>query len=298
MAGSAHLPQNWRKNPAGGVTRYDNLSASMWRGLKRVREWTIERFEQIPRNKIEINALHINQEYYEYLIDVAQLEAIVAEIRERFEQEVPAEKTVSAVAAAYEAGTAAAVVNLAAISDDYTREITQVLSSDPWQRRVALVRSRVFEEMRGFQEDTARDLSRVLSQAVENGESPLETTKTIKQRFAESRSRAERIARTEITNALRRARADEARSARDDLGINVRMLWLSALSPTTRATHAAQHGEVMTIEEVNEWYASHRASRINCKCAQVEIVVDEGGNPVTPGVVEKVRREKRQEDSP
>lgn len=297
MPGHPHLPQNWRTNPAGGVTRYDNLSASMWRGLKRVREWTIERFEQIPRERIEVNALHINQEYYDYLIDVAQLEAIVAEIRTRLEQEVPAEQTVSAVTAAYEAGTAAAVVNLAAISDDYTREITQVIQSDPYQRRVALMQSRVFEEMRGFQEDTARDLGRVLSQAVENGESPLETTEIIKQRFGVSRSRAERIARTEITGALRRARIDEDRDANQRLGVRTKMLHLSALSPTTRASHAARHGNLYEAQEVSEWL-SEGANSINCECNFISVAVDENGEPLTPGVVEKVRREKRQEESP
>src|SRR5690554_6040237 len=167
-------------------------------------------------------------------------------------------------------------VALAAITDDYTRELTQILQSDPWQRRIALVRARVFEEKRGFEGDTARDLGRVLSQAVQDGLNPMDVKRTNSQRFGVSMSRAERRSRTEITQSYRRARLDEDRDARERLGIKTGLLWMSALLPSSRASHAALHGTVQTEDFVREFYTSPSES-VNCSCSQVPVLLDEKG---------------------
>ena len=57
------------------------------------------------------------------------------------------------------------------------------------------------------------------------------------------------------------------------------MMHFSALSPTTREDHAARHGEVYTVDEVAEWY-SVDANGINCKCTQVEVLLDENGDVI------------------
>ena len=64
---------------------------------------------------------------------------------------------------------------------------------------------------------------------------------------------------------------------------------MSALSPSTRATHAARHARLYTSDEVRDWY-SRDGNSINCKCGQVEVLVDDEGNPVVPAIVERVRR--------
>ncbi len=102
--------------------------------------------------------------------------------------------------------------------------------------------------------------------------------------------RANRIARTEITTALRRARWDEHDSASDDLGLNVMLLHLSALSPTTRQTHALRHGKLYTSEEVRDWY-SINGNAINCKCSQVTVLVDEKGVPLNSSVIDIAKKE-------
>jgi hypothetical protein len=194
-----------------------------------------------------------------------------------------------AIVAAYRQGTGDEVANLAAITDDYTREITQVIQSAPWQRRVALVRARVFEEMATFEGDTANDLGRVLSRAIQDGLNPMDVKATISQRFGVAMSRGERIARTEITGAYRRARLDEDRDASERLGIRTGLLWISAFAPSTRPSHAALNGEVVTNEFVREFYAQD-ANGINCMCSQTSVLLDENGEVVTPEVVERVRQ--------
>jgi SPP1 gp7 family putative phage head morphogenesis protein len=134
--------------------------------------------------------------------------------------------------------------------------------------------------MQGFADQTATDLGRVLFEAVQSGENPRQTAKIIRERFGVSRSRAERIARTETTMALRRGRWDEAREQEQKLGMEVRLLHNSALIfGRTRATHARRHGKIVTIEEEAAWYAKD-ANAINCLCSQTEILVGKDGEPL------------------
>jgi len=287
------LPRN-TENPVGGARLQQQTVSRLKRGLRDVRRWVLDRFEEIPKREVTINAqvpgYVVNETRYEYLISVEELRLIVEEIRRRLGIEVPPDYMAAQAARAYESGTGTAVAQLAALTDDYTREITQVLASEPWQRRVALIRSRVFEQMQGFNGDTATELGRVLSQGVEDGLNPRAVAKDIRKRFGVAERRAETIARTEITSALRRATRDETQDARERLGIQTAMLHLSALSPTTRRSHSARHGKVYTAQEVAEWY-SVDANSIRCKCSQQPVLLDESGQPILGPL--KARLEKQ-----
>lgn len=284
-------PPRSRTNPIGGSRLERRTEQRLRKGLRSVQAWLLARFEEIPRERIEVNSFHLNAVRYEYQIDATQLRLIVDELRRRLGEEVPVTIMEEAVARAYEAGTGQAVAQLAALTDEYTREITQVLSSAPWQRRVALIQARQMELMSGFQGDTAADLGRVLSDAVQDGLNPRDVAKTIRERFSVSRSRANRIARTEVTMALRRASWDETAEARERLGIRTGLLWFSALSPTTRANHASKHGKVLTQEEVREFYTRPGESP-NCKCSQQPILQDENGEPIGTDLISRLKRQR------
>lgn len=286
--GNPILPSS-RSNPVGQVRRIREASRAWGRHIQGVRQWLAGEFAKIPREFIRTNHLHANR--YEYAIDLTELRRIIREMERRLGSDAPRVMMVNRVMAAYEEATADSVVNLSRITDEYTRTVTQVIRSAPYQRRVALIRARVFEEMEGFAGDTARELGRVLSQGIENGLNPRDITGDLSERFGVSRSRAERIARTEITQAHRRGRLDEATEAQERLGIQTKMLWLSALSPTTRENHAARHGNLYTQDEVREFYSDSGES-INCKCSQVETLVDDRGNPATPDVVRRVKAQR------
>lgn len=284
-------PPRSRKNPIGGTRLERRTEQRLRKGLRSVQRWLMERFEEIPRERIEVNSFHLNATRYEYQIDATQLRLIVDELRRRLGEDVPVTIMEDAVRRAYESGTGQAVAQLAALTDEYTREITQVLSSAPWQRRVALIQARQFELMQGFTGDTAADLGRVLSDAVQDGLNPREVAKTLRDRFGVSKTRAERIARTEITGALRRATWDETEDARQRLGIRTGLLWFSALSPTTRESHARLHGRTVDQEFVREFYSTD-ANGINCKCSQQPILVDDDGNPVGQDLIDRLRRQR------
>jgi hypothetical protein len=199
------------------------------------------------------------------------------------------------VSVATQRGTAQAVGNLANQSAAYRAargDLATVLRSEPYLRRIALTRARVFEEMKGLSATTKTDLSRALTEGIGRGLNPRDIAKNIAARTDIGAARAGTIARTEITTALRRARWDESELAEETFGLVTREMHLSALSPTTRPTHAARHSKLYTSEEVRDWWAKDGNS-INCKCSTTAVMVDESGKPLVPAIVERAKATKR-----
>ncbi|EMO8812005.1 phage head morphogenesis protein [Klebsiella michiganensis] len=194
---------------------------------------------------------------------------------------------------ASEKGTGQSFVNLSQQSPAYAagrESLASILASEPYQLRMALVHARMFEEMKGLTAEVKRDMARVLTDGVGRGLNPREVAQNLTEQVGIEKRRANRIARTEVTTALRRAKWDEDDEAQELYGLKTRLLHISALSPTTRRTHAARHAHLYTNEEVREWYAKD-ANSINCKCSQQSVLVDESGNPVYPDVITKLKQE-------
>ncbi|MNQ14502.1 Phage Mu protein F like protein [compost metagenome] len=195
------------------------------------------------------------------------------------------------VAPAVVQGTAQSYHNLSVQSEVYAASrptLESVLLSDPYRRRLGLVRAREFELMKGFSEQMRADLGDTLTRGMAAGQNPRVIAKDIVERVGVSQSRAERIARTEINNGLRQAKIAEDQDAVDQLGIQQKQMHISALSPSTRDTHAARNGKLFTIQEQKEWWAQTPNS-INCKCTTVAILVNDDGEPLSPKTVERVR---------
>lgn len=198
----------------------------------------------------------------------------------------------SYVEPAVQKGTEQARVNLAVQSAGYaaTKPTLQaVLLSEPYQRRIGLVAAREYELMAGLSAEVKSGMSQVLTQGLATGIGPREIAKQLTEQVGIEQRRGQRIARTEIGQALRQARLDESEQAAQDLGVQSRMLWLSALSPTTRPSHRARHAKIYTREQVREFY-SRSGEACNCKCGQTEILVDDRGNPLSPSIVERAER--------
>ncbi|MDH1529157.1 hypothetical protein [Pseudomonas mosselii] len=85
---------------------------------------------------------------------------------------------------------------------------------------------------------------------------------------------------------IRKLQADIADTTR--LCIAVRFLHLSALSPVSRPSHMARHGELYTGEEMLEWWAAGD-NRRSCRCACTPVLVDADGKPLTPEIVERAK---------
>jgi len=288
MAGNPAKPKH-PSNPVGQTARIRRARRDWARHIKQVQAWLLQQFDEIPRQEIASNVgrLHVNR--YVYQISAERLNSIVAELVRRVASETTKRRWLGYVREAYTQGTAQQVINLQNIAgEQYNRTLAEVLRSDSWLTRMAMIESRVFEYMEGFEGDTANDLARVLRVGVENGLNPREVAGDIRARFGVSQSRANRISRTEITGAYRRARLDEDADANRRLGIRTKLLWYSARSETTRPWHASRHGLLYSQEEVREFY-SQGGEQINCKCSQASVAVNEDGEPLNPKFIEEVR---------
>ncbi|MNJ10714.1 NAD(+)--arginine ADP-ribosyltransferase EFV [compost metagenome] len=202
--------------------------------------------------------------------------------------------TIGYVIPSYEKGTAAAWRNIGVQSTEYQAlrpTLQSLLLSEPYQNRIGLIRAREFELMKGLASDVKMGLSQQLTAGLAQGIGPQQIARNITAQTGIEERRAERIARTEINQALRTARMDETQDASTRLGINVRVLHISALSPTTRATHAARSGQIFTVEQERDWFGED-ANAINCKCTTSEVLVNDKGEPLSPGLIARLDRSR------
>lgn len=199
------------------------------------------------------------------------------------------------VAAEYERGTQQAFTNLSVQSPIYEQQTTlqQLLSSAAYQNQVAAAYVSTYSDWL-LESDRARgDLANVISDAIGRGINPRETARIISKRLDVSMAQAKNIAQTEQVGALRKAQWQETDWARERLGLNTAVLWLSALKPTTRSWHAARHGKTYTTEQVEAFYAEN-GNRYHCYCSQIPVILDDSGKVVNTGLIEKLSSERQQ----
>lgn len=195
----------------------------------------------------------------------------------------------------YERGIHQAFTNLSVQSPIYEQQTTlaQLLSSPAYQNQVAAAYVSTYSDWL-LESDRARgDLASVISDAIGRGINPRETARIVSQRLDVSMARAKNMAQTEQVGALRKAQWQETDWARERLGLNTAVLWLSALKPTTRSWHASRHGRVYTTEEVEAFYATN-GNRYNCYCSQIPVILGDDGKIVNTGLVERLAKERQE----
>jgi len=200
--------------------------------------------------------------------------------------------TIGYVLPSYEKGAAQAWRNLGVQSAEYAAlrpTLETILLSEPYQARIGLISAREFELMKGLSASVKSTMSQQLTAGLVQGIGPREISKNLQAQAGIEKRRANRIARTEINQALRTARLDETQDAAQRLQIKVKVLHISALSPTTRATHAARSGHLFTVQEERDWYAED-GNAINCKCSTSEALVDDNGQPVSKNLVDRLQK--------
>lgn len=297
MAGSPILPRNL-SDATGQDARERRFMKDFDRRVNAIGKEVIRILNEQHYTVVTLNALEINASTYQFQLDQAILSGINSEIEricnlillEGGEAELWSMRAY--VEPSYIQGTAATAANLTVQSELYALTkptLDAILFSPPYRKRISLLAAREFELMQGFSQQMKSDLAQTLTRGMIAGQNPRVIAKDIQERTGVNRSRAERIARTEVTSAFRQARMDEAQAAQTDLGINSRLMHISALSPTTRPSHRARHAKIYTIQEERDWWAITPNS-INCRCATVEILTDDKGNPLSPALVERARR--------
>lgn len=290
MARSPILPSS-QADPTGVDRLERGAMKDFDRRMRRIRTGYVEALARIPAEPA------VNKRYT-FRLDQALLSSIFADT-DRLVDEIlleGGERNLwffeSYVGVAYQRGTAQEYANLGQQSPAYKagRDSLQALiRSEPYQARLSLLRARQFEEMKGLSGQVKADMSRILSDGMGRGLNPRDIARNLTEQTGIEARRWHRIARTEVPMALRRARWDEQDQAKEDYGTQAKLMHISALSPTTRPSHALRHAKLFTSEETRDWY-SRDANAINCKCSQVSVLVDEKGEPLVPAIVDRARK--------
>ncbi|MBS0871267.1 phage head morphogenesis protein [Enterobacter ludwigii] len=199
------------------------------------------------------------------------------------------------VAAEAQRGTLEAFNNLSQQSQVYASQTTlqQLLSSPGHLNQVAAARLTTFSDWKVISDTARGDLTNIITDAVARGVNPRETASVISKRLDVSMSKAKTIAQTEQVGALRQAQWNETDWAADRLGLNTGLLWLSALKPTTRWWHAAEHGKVKTTDWVREFY-SRDGNKYHCYCGQIPALLNDDGSIFNEGLANKLKKERQQ----
>jgi hypothetical protein len=193
-------------------------------------------------------------------------------------------------------GTAQSIVNLSAISPAYaaTRTIESVIYSTPYKTRLGMAQIRSLEHWQGLAAQQKADLAQIIGRAVVDGKNPKAVRTEIMERLEVSRSRAASYSQSDITDTLRQARWAEADYASTELNLNIGILWTSVLKPTTRQSHAAKHGKVLTTAEVKAFY-SVNGNRYNCFCGNTECLLDKDNRPILTEKLKLAMSKEKQE---
>ncbi|HAS1803830.1 TPA: phage head morphogenesis protein [Enterobacter hormaechei subsp. xiangfangensis] len=199
------------------------------------------------------------------------------------------------VIAEYDRGTLNAFTNLSVQSQVYASQTTlqQLLSSPGYLNQIAAARLTTFSDWKVISDTARGDLTNIITDAVARGVNPRETASVISKRLDVSMSKAKNIAQTEQVGALRQAQWNETDWAADRLGLSTGLLWLSALKPTTRWWHAAEHGKVKTTDWVREFY-SRDGNKYHCYCGQIPVLLNDDGSIFNEGLEEKLKKERQQ----
>ncbi|CNI68976.1 phage head morphogenesis protein%2C SPP1 gp7 family [Yersinia frederiksenii] len=245
------------------------------------------------------NIYFVNDNTFQYTIDGNKLATIFEEIQRILDRWLleGADNNIWAgeyVMAEYRRGMTFAYTTLSKQSEFYAQQTTlsSLLFSEPYVTRIGLAYASTYNDWKGISDAARADLGGVLAEAVARGINPRETAKILSDRLDVSMSKAKTIAQTEQVGAYRRANWDETEDVQTRLGLRTKLLHLSSLKATTRTTHAARHGRVYTVEEVRIWYTKD-GNKYNCYCSQSAAIVDEYGEAVSRGLIDRLAEQRK-----
>ena len=175
-----------------------------------------------------------------------------------------------------------------------------VVMEPGFQRRLGSVYARLFEDMKGFTDVDKRNMAGIITRGMAAGQSPRVIAREMEKKGLEQDWRCLRIASTEVNNAFRQGSLDETDAINQevfgDSEYEMRIMHLSALLPTTRPDHAARHGTICTPAQQKEWFATKATGgAINCKCSQVDILVNKKtGKPLSTKLYNVVQEQRKE----
>ena len=301
MVAQAIIPRN-EQDPTGADSKERGAINDFARRMNLIYRNMREILDRQQYKIVTVNSaiLRINATRYEYLLSPEILASMSQEIQDMIDSILlqGGEQNLwllnSYIIPAAIQGTAQSHANLTIQSEAYARSrpaLDSILNSDPYRKRIGLLRAREFEEMKNLSNRTKDVMRRTLSEGMALGKNPRAISQDLQDATSLSKTRANLVARTEVPGALRRARMDEDEQAMNDLGIVGMQMHISAFSPTTRIWHAERHGTLHTIQAQREWW-SYAKNACNCKCSTIMVLTDEKGNPLSSAILARANKNK------
>lgn len=169
--------------------------------------------------------------------------------------------------------------------------IEQVLMSETYRTALNSAQVSNFTVIKGLSEKTSAQVLQQVNAGIQAGDTPTTIAAAISKRFDVSRSDAKRISETEVNKAYNDAKLDATRLLGEQTGLRSAVIHISALTPTTRQTHADRHGNAYTVADQLQWWNTS-PNRINCKCTTRSVLIDRNGKVVQAELQDELKAER------
>lgn len=145
-----------------------------------------------------------------------------------------------------------------------------------------------YEQIKSLSDQTAMRVIQQLNDGIAAGLSRQQIAENIAEQFEISYSNAKRIADTEINAAYNNAKLKAIDDLATSRGLIGKVMHISALSPTTRESHADRHNRLYSTNEQLRWWNSG-SNRIYCKCTVASVLLDNQGNVISQELNRQIR---------
>lgn len=298
-------PTGQARNRRRGANRLRSRLSSSERKIKSL-------FRAIPRERSKKTRISNNEQtaFYTYQITDQELERLSAEIQfilnrallESQSDQVPLDwYWKEDVEPPYRQGSmqesmrleqlVSAAVIAGAISATVTLSPEQVVLSDPYRAALNRVYVENFQSIQTLSQRTASQVMQRITSGIDSRKTPTNIVADISDRFNVARSSADRTADTSINKAYNDGRTNTVSQLEEISGLRAGLIHISALTPTTRSSHAARHGNAYSVADQEQWWDTG-ANRRNCKCSTRSVLIDRQGRVIESGFQQEIRDEK------
>lgn len=169
--------------------------------------------------------------------------------------------------------------------------LESVLLSEPYRQALDDVYASNFTSISNLSSETSAQVIQRVNAGIQAGDTPTAIAKDITERFDVARSKAQRIARTEVNKAYNDAKLNAVELVSERTGLRAGVIHISALVPSSRASHVARHGNVYTVAAQRQWWNTS-PNRINCLCNTESVLIDSQGKVVQKEFQEEIKAER------
>ncbi len=303
-----------KADPTGQAANRNKTARRLSNRLEHARARVLSIFRDVPRSRrTETVITNAQQVVYDYDLTPVQLEDLQAATRAiinaelletqgeqmppdwwyRPEVELPTRQGTLEEINRFNQLIAAAVVAGVTVRGMTPQRVAPeiILTSRPYLEALRNVQVENFATIKTLSNRTADQVIQQLNSGIRSGLTPTEIAQNITGRFDVSKSSAKRIAETEVNRAYTDAKMNAIDLAAAESGLRAGVLHISALTSTTRESHAARHGNAYTTASQRQWWDTG-ANRINCLCSVSSVLIDSKGNVVQKEEQERVKEQR------